>query len=96
MPDGTVTFAKEVWDLIKYVILATLGLFGWHLKRARTQLDEHERNHVKKSDFNDTLNSLRADIKDGFSTLKTDVKDMHKETNDDIRDIHKRINGVGK
>jgi len=94
MPDSTITFAKEVWDLIKYLIVATLGFFGWNLKRQVSRIDKLEETTVHESQLNKTIDTFNDSIKDGFKDIKDDMNVMHTQTRLDIREIHKRIDGI--
>ena len=75
MPEQTIL--NNAANGFNWLLGLFVGLLGYNLKRSRTQLDDHEKNHVTKTDFNETLKSLRGDIKDGFGEMKTDIRVMH-------------------
>jgi len=75
MPDGT---SNAVWEIIKYPILLIVGIMGFNLKRQVSRVDKIEAEHLKKDEFNKTVESFRRDMGKGFDKGREDTQALHK------------------
>jgi len=100
MPDGTTSAIMaalhSVFDALKFVWFALIGLIVWNGKRMVKKVDELEKCSVHKDDFNATLKSLRGDIKD-LGEKQIDLhRTMRSDTREDIKGVHSRIDEIMK
>lgn len=77
MPDVTTAMTAQIWEWIKYIWIAFIGLFVWNGKRVISRIDVLEKNTIDKETFNNTLRALRTDIKDIGKDVRTDISAIH-------------------
>ncbi len=96
MPSESVSLLEQAGDLIKYVLVAALSLFGWSLKRQVSRIDKLEDTIVPESSLDKTIHQFNESVEKGFKNIEKNMDVMHTQTRLDIREIHKRIDGIVK
>ena len=80
MPDQPVPFLKEILNVVTFSMISVVTFLGWSMKRQvvkyTDKVDDHEKNHINKDDFNKTLEALRRDFKEMRTEIKADVSDI--------------------
>ena len=62
MNQDELTALEAAKDYILGFVLFIFGLFGWQMKRNATRLDALEKDSVPRTEFNNTVDSLRNTI----------------------------------
>lgn len=81
MPDTSITLTKEVYDWLKYVIVAALGLLGFNLKRAREQIDDikdKQSQFVTRYEVNDRIERLETKIDHRLDRIESKIDNINK------------------
>lgn len=72
MPETTVQVAHGLIDIYKWVIGIAVGFLGFNIRRTSAKVDDHDKNHISRKEFNDTVRSARRENREDF-------KDIHKK-----------------
>lgn len=73
MPDQAIQFTKELTDIFMWVIGAALGFLGFNIKRTAVKVDEHDRNHISREEFNETVGVIRKENREDFKDLNQKI-----------------------
>jgi len=69
MNSGEFHLLELVKDYVVGLGIFILSLFGWQMRRNQSRIDDLEKSAVPRTEFNDTVQSLRTRITDSERTL---------------------------
>ena len=93
-----VKFVGPIWEFIKWLMAALIGLLLWtwkrqdsdikHLKKAVSEMRE---NVVYKGDLDEQADRIREEVKDEHNKIVDSVKDIHHMMKDDLHSCNQNI-----
>jgi len=67
--ESTVHVTKETWEIAKWLLGLGLALLGYNLKTTKQKVDEHDKSHISRDEFNGVVHSLRKHNEESCKTL---------------------------
>lgn len=72
------TITDQALGLFAGLITIIAGVFAWFGKRQINRIDAIEKSHVDRSEYNQTIQSLRDEIKTGHKETQSLIIDLYK------------------
>lgn len=79
MPETTIQVAQNAWDVIKWVLAFALGLIGFNVRRTMVKVDDHDKNHITRDEFNDTVKTMRKENREDFKGIHQKMDELLKK-----------------
>ena len=76
MPDTTIQAAQGLADIIKWVFAFALGILGFNIRSTSKKVDDHEKNHISRDEFSDTVRIIRKENREDFKALHEKIDRM--------------------
>lgn len=83
------TIAFGVKELAITIVGGAAAILGYNAKTVVNRLNKLEDAHVKKEDFNKTIDSLRRDIKEGLEAGRKSTENAHDKQTNELRTFYR-------
>jgi len=90
MPDE-VTIGARLWEIVVGILVLLFSFVGFNVRQLLTKVNDHDKNHLPREEFNNTIIAMRREIKEDFKNCTDRSREDYKDLVDKIENLPEKL-----